>query len=555
MEGVVSDDASDGVPAGRAGVVTADDRPATFRDVFAVREYRALYLALILGWVAEYLARAAVTVLVFQQTRSVVLSAASFAISYLPWIAGGPVLAALAERYSYRTVMVICDLARLVLMALVLIPGLPIAALLVILFLATSAGPPSQAARSALLPLMLGRDRVVIALTANATTMQAAQVIGYFGGATLAAATNPRFAIGAVAVAYGVSMVLILTGVRPRPVAVPGGTRSHLLRETAEGFRVVFGDRVLRPIAQIAIALTMFAIVPEGLAAAWAEQGNPDPASRGFDQGLIMAAGPVGWIIGGIVFSRFVRPAVRSALVRPLAVLAPLALVPALTAPKAIVVAVLTMLSGICQGGLMPTLNGQFVLALPHGYRARAFAVVQGGIQLAQGFGVLATGLLAEHAQVPTVVGLWSIGGTLLMGLLSIRWPSPAALDRAIARAAAQSPPAATSPAAAESSPDAAASSSAAAGSSAATLSSAAAGSSAATSSSAAASSSPAAAGSSPATAASSPATEPARAREPEPAPVLTPEPPPALPDEDTQPLDGRAYGIATATRVTPEPG
>jgi hypothetical protein len=306
--------------------------------------------------------------------------------------------------------------------------------------------------------------------------MQAAQVIGYFAGATLAAATNPRIAIGAVAIAYGISMILILAGVRSRPVARTGEERSHLLRETAEGFRMVFGDRVLRPIAQIAIALTMFAIVPEGLAAAWAAQGDPDPATRGFDQGLIMASGPMGWIIGGIVFSRFVRPAVRQALVRPLAVLAPLALVPALTAPTAEVVALLTMMSGIAQGGLLPTLNGQFVLALPHGYRARAFAVVQGGMQLAQGFGVLATGSLAERAAVPTVVGLWSIGGVVLMGLLSIGWPSPAAFDRAIATAATQAPP--------------------------------------------------------------------------------EDEPAPASADEDTQPLgDGRTYGIATATRITPEPG
>jgi hypothetical protein len=271
-------------------------------------------------------------------------------------------------------------------------------------------------------------------------------------------------------------MILILAGVRSRPVARTGEERSHLLRETAEGFRVVFGNRVLRPIAQIAIALTMFAIVPEGLAAAWAAQGDPDPATRGFDQGLIMASGPMGWIIGGIVFSRFVRPAVRLALVRPLAVLAPLALVPALTAPTAEVVALLTMMSGIAQGGLLPTLNGQFVLALPHGYRARAFAVVQGGMQLAQGFGVLATGSLAERAAVPTVVGLWSIGGVVLMGLLSIGWPSPAAFDRAIATAAAQAPP--------------------------------------------------------------------------------EDEPAPASADEDTQPLgDGRTYGIATATRITPEAG
>ncbi len=69
-----------------------------------------------------------------------------------------------------------------------LIPRLPIAAILALLFLSSLASPPSQAARSAMLPLLLGRERVVIALAANATTMQAAQVIGYFGGATLAAA-------------------------------------------------------------------------------------------------------------------------------------------------------------------------------------------------------------------------------------------------------------------------------------------------------------------------------------------------------------------------------
>src|SRR3954453_2687456 len=136
MEGVVSDGTPGALPSDPPGVVTDDEPPATFRDVFAVREYRALYLALIASWVADYLSRAAITVLVFQQTRSVVLSAASFAISYLPWIAGGPVLAALAERYPYRRVMVVCDLARMILMGLVLIPGLPVAALLVLVFLA-----------------------------------------------------------------------------------------------------------------------------------------------------------------------------------------------------------------------------------------------------------------------------------------------------------------------------------------------------------------------------------------------------------------------------------
>jgi hypothetical protein len=436
MEGVVSDDTPAARPADPADVVIGTERAATFRDVFAVREYRAVYLALIANWVGEYLSRAAITVLVFEQTGSVLLSAASFAISYLPWIAGGPVLAALAERYPYRRVMVLCDLARMVLIGLVAIPHLPIPLVLVLLFLGMLASPPTQAARSALLPVLLGRDRLVIALAANATTGQAAQVVGYLAGATLAAAINPRLVVAGVAVAFAISAALVATGVRPRPPAQTGRQRTHLLRETGEGFQIVFGDQVLRPIAMLVITLTIFAIVPEGLAAAWAAQTSSDPATRGFDQGMIMAAGPVGWVIGGLLVSRFLPLTVRQRLIRPLAILAPLALVPSVLAPRAELVALLTMLSGIAQGAIMPTLNSQFVLALRHGFRARAFAVVQGGMQLAQGFAVIATGLLAGHARVPIVVGLWSVGGVLLVALMVVSWPSAAKFDRAIASAA-----------------------------------------------------------------------------------------------------------------------
>ena len=415
------------------------ERPVSFRDLFSASEYRAVYLALLVNWLGDYLARAAITVLVYQQTSSVLLSAASFAVSYLPWLVGGPLLAALAERYPYRRVMVISDLTRMCMIALVAIPALPIPVVLVVLFLGALASPPTQAARSALLPLLLDRERVVVALAVNATTIQAVQVVGYFAGATIATALDPRLAIAAVAVAFGLSALIVLLGVRHRPAAASRAGRSHLLRETAEGFQLVFGHRVLRAIALLVFTLTMFAIVPEGLAAAWAAQGNPDPATRGLDQGLIMAAAPVGWVIGGLAVSRLAVAATRQRLIKPFAVLAPLALVPSLFAPPAAIVAVLALVSGVAQGGLMPTLQGMFVLALPHGYRARAYGVMQGGMQLVQGGAVLATGVLADLANIPLVVGLWSVGGAVLMATLAVRWPRPRAFDEAIAAAAASS--------------------------------------------------------------------------------------------------------------------
>src|SRR5690606_24162127 len=98
---------------------TRETERATFREVFESVEYRALFTANVLAWIGNYLAKVAVTALVFHQTQSVAWSAATFALSYLPWLAGGPFLSALAERHRYREVMVICLLVQMALIATV----------------------------------------------------------------------------------------------------------------------------------------------------------------------------------------------------------------------------------------------------------------------------------------------------------------------------------------------------------------------------------------------------------------------------------------------------
>src|SRR4051794_37593322 len=202
MEGLVPDETPAAPSADPAGAGSTAERRVTFRDIFAVREYRAVYLALVVNWVGEYLSRAAITVLVFQQTHSVLLAAASFAISYLPWIVGGPVLAALAERYPYRRVLIVADLTRAVPIALIALPGMPIWAILALLFVAMLGAPPTQAARSALMPLILDRRTLVTGLAVNASTSQAAQVIGYLAGAVLATGINARLGIALDALSF-----------------------------------------------------------------------------------------------------------------------------------------------------------------------------------------------------------------------------------------------------------------------------------------------------------------------------------------------------------------
>lgn len=409
-------------------------RPATFREVLGQREYRAVYAASALSWLGDYISKAAVTVIVYQESRSVALSAAAFAISYLPWLVGGPLLATIAERYPYRNVMVACDLARMALVALIVIPGVPVPIMLVILFVATLANPPSQAARSALMPLILPGDKLVLGLSLNNSTGQVAQVAGYALGASIAA-FNPRAAIIVDVSTFAASALIIWFGTRHRPPAMRDDDRSNLFRETGEGFRLVFGTRVLRGIALLVFASMLFSIVPEGLAAAWAQE-RADGTTAGIYQAMIMAANPIGYVIGGLLMIRLVKPAARRKLVRPFAVLAPLVLVPALVNPAPIWVALLAAASGFAVAGLLPVANGLFVQALPDGYRARAFGVMATGLQLTQGAAVLVTGILAERFDIPTVVGFWSIAGVLLMLAMAGRWPTTQQFDVAIAEAA-----------------------------------------------------------------------------------------------------------------------
>jgi MFS family permease len=410
-----------------------EGRPATYGEVFGNPEYRAIYLASALSWVGDFMAKAAVTALVYKQTQSVTASAATFAISFLPWVVGGPVLAALAERYPHRAVMISCDLARAVLIALVALPHLPIPAMLLLLFAAALLNPPFDASRAALLPRVLEGDRYVLGIALQSSTGQAAQVVGYLSGAALAA-VNPRLALLLDAATFVLSAGLITLWVHGRSAVLSRAQRAHLLKETAQGFRVVFGTPVLRAIAITVLATQLFASPPEGLAAAWANTREHVVAHRGLAQGLIMMGGPFGFFLGGLIINRFLTPERRRQLIRPFSVLVPLTLVPVLLDPPVLVVALLAALCGAATAGMLPASNGLFVQALPRQYRARAFGVMQSGLQITQAGAVMLTGWLANHRSLPHVVGWWSVAGVVLVLAVSVRWPAESEFAAAIER-------------------------------------------------------------------------------------------------------------------------
>ena len=154
---------------------------ATFRDVFAVREFRALWFSEVLSVSGDRLALVALTLLVFQHTRSPLLTAMAYAAGYLPWVIGGLFLAEVADRRPRRSVMVVCDVVRAVLVAAMAAPRVPIGVLVALLFATTMFAPPFESARAAITPDILQGERYALGTAVIQTTFLAGQVVGAAG--------------------------------------------------------------------------------------------------------------------------------------------------------------------------------------------------------------------------------------------------------------------------------------------------------------------------------------------------------------------------------------
>jgi MFS family permease len=412
--------------------VAADtERSATYREVLAVTEYRAVFGAFVLSTVGDMLAKVAVAVLVFYETGSPLLSAAAFAIGYLPWVAGGPVLAALADRMPWRRTLVLCDLARMVLVALLAVPGIPLPVLLLVLFAASLLTPPFEAARSAMLPDILTGDRYVLGIAINNIAAQASQVVGFVFGGAIVALISPRGALIADALTFLGSAILLRFWVAARPAPLAPEKRATLTKETVAGLRLVFGSRTLRVYTAMVWASAAFAFAPEGLAAPFGTDLGGGPTTVG----LLLAANPVGTIIGGIVVGRMLTPSRRVRVLRPLALLSALALVPLAIELPLWIVLLLYAASGFGMSFLLP-LNAMFVQVLPTSFRARAFGVVQSGLQVSQGLAVVLAGWAANELETRYVIGLSGALGVLVICALAAAWPSRREASRVLAEPA-----------------------------------------------------------------------------------------------------------------------
>src|SRR5215471_19784007 len=196
-----------------------DAAQATFGEVFGVGEFRSLWLAQVLSVAGDQLARVALTLLVFDRTGSSLLAAVTFAASIVPMFVGGIALSGLADRWPRRRVMIVCDLGRALLVAIMALPGVPIAGLVGLLFLVTLISAPFTSARAALYPDILAGDRFVLGTAVTLTTLQFGQALGFVAGGAVVGFFGVRTSLLVDAGTFILSALIIRIWVRARPAA------------------------------------------------------------------------------------------------------------------------------------------------------------------------------------------------------------------------------------------------------------------------------------------------------------------------------------------------
>jgi MFS family permease len=330
-------------------------------------------------------------VLVYAHTGSALLAAAAYAASIAPQFLGGLLLSGLADRWPRRSVMIVCDLARAPLAALMALSGMPTGVQIGLLCAVTALGAPFGSARAAIVPEVLG-DAFPLGTAITMTTYQAAQVAGFVAGGAVVGFFGARAALCVDAGTFLASAAIVAFGVRARPAPAAVRTAAKNGEGVLATARLLLGQRAVRVPLLLGLLSAAYN-VPEAIAVPLAHVAGGGPVAAG----AVMAAPALGAAVGVTAITMLVGPDARQRMTVPLAFGACAILTAAALRPGLAGILVILLASGLCDSYQVGA-NAAFVAAVPDERRGQAFGLAIAGMQLGQGAAMILAGVIASQA-------------------------------------------------------------------------------------------------------------------------------------------------------------
>ena len=381
--------------------------------------FRRLWLAGLISDTGDWLLLVSLPIVVFRYTGSTFGTAAAFLIELVPPVALAPLIGRLADRADRRRTLLLVSLAQAVALTPLLLvqgrSGLPIVyaviaaqSILVALF---------EPTKSALLPTLVDRDRLVSANALVGLNQNVGRLVGGpLGGVLLAAGGGLSTIVAVDAVSFLLAFALIarLGPARPAAVATTEDPTPTHWREILR----------LRPIRG-AVVVLFTASVSQGMFVVLfvvyvAQQLHGDAA----EIGLLRGVQAIGAIAAGVLLALAARRAPRALTAHAAVVFGALSLAiwnaPAISSAEALYVA-LFIAAGAPGVALMTGLISTLQQATAEGQRGRAFAIAGVAASVGQAIGMLAGGILGDPLGVVAVLNAQGVL-YLVAGLLAVAW-------------------------------------------------------------------------------------------------------------------------------------
>ncbi|WP_232828531.1 MFS transporter [Kribbella monticola] len=395
---------------------------SSYRECFRVPEFRAMWLAELQSVAGDQLARVALSVLVFADTGSAALTGLTYALTFVPSLLGGIFLTGLADRFPRRELIMAVDGLRGCLIVLVAIPPVPFWLRCVLVSVVSLLQPVFKSAQLALLPEVLGTERYATGMAIRSITIQSAQMAGFAGGGLLIALFNPYVVLALDAVTFFGSALLIRSRLRPRPAAnadKPGdtGVRRSWRASAGESWGLLFADRGMRALVLMLWLMALVAVY-EGMAAPYAAVFGGNSVMVG----LILAADPLGSVVGAFLFSKLVPEEKRPGLLGPLAIASAVPVALCLLRPGLVVSVVLFVFAGAFGTIVVMQATTSMTFMLPDARRGQAIGMSNSGLTTATGVSPLLAGVLADKTDAVQAVGWFGLAGVAAAIPLAVLW-------------------------------------------------------------------------------------------------------------------------------------
>jgi predicted MFS family arabinose efflux permease len=387
--------------------------------VLGSAEFRALFVADIVSMLGNVVAAVALTVLVYEQTRSPALAASVMALAFLPYLFSGVLLGAAADRLPARRVLVVCDLLSAALVAAMVIPGMPVAALLGLLFTNGLLAPVYGGVRAAVLPDVLPPGPgYILGRSMMRMVAQSAQIAGYGAGGLLLTLVSPRGALAFDAASFLASALLVRFGMARRPVRHGRAASGSMTGDSLRGIRRVLAHRQVRRLLLFSWLVPACAVAPEALAAPYASHIGQPARVTGF---LLMGI-PAGTVLADLIAARLLPARLQQRLIVPAGLLTFVPLAGFAASPQLAVALALLVICGL-GSAWGAGLDGLMISEAPAELRGRVLALASAGLMFIQGVGFAFWGVAGQFAPVTAVIPAAAAAGILVVLLLRPRGP------------------------------------------------------------------------------------------------------------------------------------